>query len=187
MEARAGSGAAPIAELARHWVEAVDAELESAFTHSILAGDDALEKLAPDQARRWYEASLDLLSRFPGKRESDRCELLIKRGEAERQAGDLRFRETLLEAAHVARGIGDPDKLVRAALANNRGMQSETGVVDQGRMATLDSALRDRRSRGQLRSRAAARDSGSRAHVLRRMGSARAAQRRGTGDRATAR
>ena len=141
MEARAGSGAAPIAEVARHWLEAVDAELESAFTHSILAGDDALEKLAPDQARRWYEASLDLLCRFPGKRESDRCELLIKRGEAERQAGDLRFRATLLEAAHVARGIGDPDKLVRAALANNRGMQSETGVVDQGRMATLDSAL----------------------------------------------
>ncbi|HEV7174723.1 MAG TPA: BTAD domain-containing putative transcriptional regulator [Solirubrobacteraceae bacterium] len=141
MEARAGSGAAPIAEVARHWLEAVDAELESAFTHSILAGDDALEKLAPDQARSWYEASLDLLSRFPGERESDRCELLIKRGEAERQAGDLRFRVTLLEAAHIARGIGDPDKLVRAALANSRGMQSETGVVDQGRMATLDSAL----------------------------------------------
>ena len=30
---------------------------------------------------------------------------------------------------------------MRAALANSRGMQSETGVVDQGRMATLDSAL----------------------------------------------
>ena len=141
MEIRAGSGAAPIAEVARHWLEAVDAELEAAFTHSILAGDDALEKLAPDQARRWYEASLDLLARFPGERESDRCDLLIKRGEAERQAGDRRFRATLLEAAHIARGIGDPDRLVRAALANNRGMQSETGVVDQGRMATLDSAL----------------------------------------------
>jgi DNA-binding SARP family transcriptional activator len=141
MEARAGSGAAPIAEVARHWLEAVDAELEAAFAHSILAGDDALEKLAPDQARRWYEASLDLLARFPGPRENDRCELLIKRGEAERHAGDLQFRATLLEAAHIARGIGDHDKLVRAALANNRGMQSETGVVDQGRMATLDSAL----------------------------------------------
>jgi hypothetical protein len=141
MERVAGSGAAPIAEVARHWLEAVDAELDAAFSHSILAGDDALEKLAPDQARRWYGASLDLLARFPGERERDRCELLIKRGEAERQAAEPGFRATLLEAAHIARGIGDQDRLVRAALANSRGMQSETGVVDQARMATLDSAL----------------------------------------------
>jgi DNA-binding SARP family transcriptional activator len=141
MESRAGSGAAQTAEVARHWLEAVDAELETAFAHSILAGDDALKKLAPDQARRWYEASLDLLTRFPGQRDSDRCELLIKRGEAERQAGDSRFRATLLEAADVARAIGDDDRLVRAALANTRGMTSETGVVDHGRIAVLDAAL----------------------------------------------
>ena len=141
MESRAGSEAAPIADVARHWLEAVDTELETALAHSILAGDDALEKLAPDQARKWYEASLDLVARFPGGRQSERCELLIKRGEAERQAGDRRFRATLLEAADVARAIGDDERLVRAALANSRGMQSETGVVDQGRMSALDSAL----------------------------------------------
>ena len=141
MEGRAGSEAAPIADVARHWLEAVDAELETALAHSILAGDDALEKLAPDQARKWYEASLDLVARFPRGRQSERCELLIKRGEAERQAGDRRFRATLLEAADVARAIGDDERLVRAALANSRGMQSETGVVDQGRMSALDSAL----------------------------------------------
>jgi hypothetical protein len=141
MESRAGSEAAPIADVARHWLEAVDAELETALAHSILAGDDALEKLAPDQARKWYEASLDLLARFPGGRQSQRCGLLIKRGEAERQAGDRRFRATLLEAADVARAIGDDERLVRAALANSRGMQSETGVVDQARMSALDSAL----------------------------------------------
>jgi tetratricopeptide (TPR) repeat protein len=141
METQAGSATAPIADVARHWLEAVDAELETAFAHSILAGDDALEKLAPDQARTWYEASLNLLARFPSAREGERCELLIKRGEAERQAGDRGFRATLLEAADIARAIGDRDRLVRAALANTRGMQSETGVVDQGRMATLDAAL----------------------------------------------
>jgi tetratricopeptide (TPR) repeat protein len=81
------------------------------------------------------------VARFPQGRQSERCELLIKRGEAERQAGDRRFRATLLEAADVARAIGDDERLVRAALANSRGMQSETGVVDQGRMSALDSAL----------------------------------------------
>ncbi|MGZ4195277.1 MAG: BTAD domain-containing putative transcriptional regulator [Solirubrobacteraceae bacterium] len=141
LESRAGSGATPIADVARHWLEAVDAELETALARSILAGDDALEKLAPDQARRWYEASLDLLARSAPTRDAERCELLIKRGEAERQAGDRRFRGTLLDAADIARRIGDRERLVRAALANTRGMQSETGVVDQGRMTTLDSAL----------------------------------------------
>ena len=142
MERRADRAGGQFAELARHWVEAVDAEVETALGYSILAGDEALGKLAPDDARRWYEGSLELLARAPGPRDAQRCELLIKRGEAERQAGDRRFRETLLEAAEIARRIGDEASLVRAALGNTRGMQSRTGIVDEARIATLDSALR---------------------------------------------
>jgi DNA-binding SARP family transcriptional activator len=121
MEARADQGGRQLAELARHWAQALDSDVGKALDYSILAGDEALDKLAPDEARR--------------------CELLIKRGEAERQAGDRSFRETLLEAAGIAQRIGDEDKLVLAALGNTRGMQSETGIVDEERIATLDSAL----------------------------------------------
>lgn len=142
MEGRASWAGDQLPELARHWVEAVDADVETALGYATLAGDEALEKLAPDQARRWYESSLELLGREPGVHEARRCELLIKRGEAERQAGDRRFRETLLEAAEIAQKIGDGERLVRAALGNTRGMQSETGIIDEGRMATLDLALR---------------------------------------------
>jgi len=60
----------------------------------------------------------------------------------ERQAGERRFRETLLEAADVARSVGYDDGLVRAALGNTRGMQSETGIVDEARIATVQAALR---------------------------------------------
>ncbi len=142
MEGRARRGVASVAELARHWSEAVDADTETALRYSILAGDEALDKLAPDEARRWYESSLALLGRGSRPGDSQRCELLIKRGEAERQAGDRRFRETLLEAAEIAQEIDDGNRLVRAALGNTRGMQSETGVVDEGRIATLQAALR---------------------------------------------
>ena len=142
MERRAERGGSQLAELAGHWVEAVDFDAGRALRYSTLAGDDALVKLAPDEARRWYERALELVARGYGITDAQRCELLIKRGEAERQAGDRRFRATLLEAAEFAVRIGDKDKLVRAALANTRGMQSETGMVDQGRIATLDSALR---------------------------------------------
>ncbi len=129
------------AELATHWIQAVDPELETALEYSILAGDEALTMLAPDEARRWYENALHLLARGSPARDADRCDLLIKRGEAEHQAGDRRFRETLLEAAELAQRIGDDGALVKAALANTRGMQSETGVVDEPRIATLDRAL----------------------------------------------
>ena len=54
MERRADRAGSQFAELARHWVEAVDAEVETALRYSILAGDEALGKLAPDEARRWY-------------------------------------------------------------------------------------------------------------------------------------
>jgi hypothetical protein len=131
---------APAAELARHWIGAGPAALQQAIEASALAGDDALAKLGADEARRWYETALGLMGKAT-PRESDRCQLLIRRAQAERQAGDRRFRDTLLEAAAIAQTIGDDDLLVRAALANTRGMQSETGIVDAARLATLDAAL----------------------------------------------
>ena len=142
MEGRADRGVISVAELAAHWSEALSADTETALRYSILAGDEARDKLAPDEARRWYESSLGLLGRIRPPLDPERCELLIKRGEAERQAGDRRFRETLLEAAELAQRIDDGDKLVRAALGNTRGMQSETGIVDEERIAALRAALR---------------------------------------------
>jgi DNA-binding SARP family transcriptional activator len=140
---RSGGGRGRVAELARHWLDASNADVDTALHYSRLAGDEALETLAPDEARRWYERSLALLDSQPDAPEGQRCELLIKRGEAERQAGDQGFRETLLEAAEIARRTDDGDRLVRAALGNTRGMQSETGIVDEGRLATLEAALRE--------------------------------------------
>ncbi len=141
LQRRARAGRSPAAVVARHLIAAGDRELTEAVTYSARAGDEALEKLAPDEARRWYEVSLELLARIRAAEDAREGGLLVKRGEAERQAGDRRFRETLLEAAAIARRIGDDAGLIRAALANTRGMQSETGVVDKERIATLDAAL----------------------------------------------
>ncbi len=142
LQRRARAGRSPAAVVARHLIAAGDLGLPDALAYAARAGDEALEKLAPDDARRWYEVSLELLTRIRASDDAQECGLLVKRGEAERQAGDPRFRETLLEAAAIAQRIGDDAGLVRAALANTRGMQSETGVVDQERIATLDAALR---------------------------------------------
>ena len=184
---RAQSGRSPAAAVARHLIAAGDSGLPDALTYAARAGDEALEKLAPDEARRWYQVSLELLTRIRASEDARECGLLVKRGEAERQAGDQRFRETLLGAAAIALRIGDESGLVRAALANTRGMQSE----DRGRRSRADRDAgrgpADRRARGRHGPRAAVGDAGGRAHVLGRVGASRVAQRRGARDGAAAR
>jgi len=142
LESRLDEDRASAAEVARHWLAAGESEHGQALRYAARAGDEALAKLAPDEARRWYEVSLGLLGRQREPGEAERCDLLVRRGLAERQAGDRRFRETLLEAAQIAQRIGAQPELVRAALANTRGMQSETGIVDEARIAALEAALR---------------------------------------------
>lgn len=141
LERRLAGGPVSVAELARHAVAGVGTDVDKALSYADLAGQEALAKLAPDEARRWYDVALELAARRREPREDERCSLLICRGEAERLAGVPAFRETLLEAAGIARRTGDDAALVRAALLNTRGMQSETGVVDTERIAMLEAAL----------------------------------------------
>ena len=142
LEPRLDSGRVSAAEVAAHWLVAAGAsESDKPLRFAVLAGDQAVAKLAPDEARRWYEIALERLGAQGDASSDERCELLIKRGAAERQAGHPGFRETLLEAAAIARAADNPDALVRAALANTRGLQSATGTVDLERVATLEVAL----------------------------------------------
>jgi predicted ATPase/class 3 adenylate cyclase len=131
--------------LAHHWVRASAAAADTAraVEYATRAGDRALDQLAHDEAAAYYRQALELLdaaARPDG--EARRCELLIALGESQRRAGDAAYRETLLDAARLARQQGDSDALARAALANSRsGSYSWTGVVDAERVAALDSAL----------------------------------------------
>jgi tetratricopeptide (TPR) repeat protein len=84
---------------------------------------------------------LELLGHHASSDERLRAELLIELGTAQRLAGDVAHRETLLDAAHLAERLGDTEQLVRAALANNRGTLSSVGAVDAERVAVLEAAL----------------------------------------------
>ena len=57
-------------------------------------------------------------------------DLAIGLGTAQRQTGDPSFRQSLLDAAHQAIAADDTERLVAAALANNRGMHSSGNGVD---------------------------------------------------------
>ncbi len=130
------------AELAHHWSAAVQpADATKAIHYAELAGERALEHLAPDDALRWFTRALDLLENSAEDDPRLRAELLLSRGEAQRQSGIGAHRETLLEAAHLADRIDAVDLLVRAALANNQGGNSTTGTTDDERLAVIDRAI----------------------------------------------
>ena len=68
-------------------------------------------------------------------------DLAIGLGVAQRQTGDPKFRETLLGAARRAADFGDTDRLVAAALANDRGTFSTVNVIDAAKVEILEMAL----------------------------------------------
>ena len=131
--------------LAHHWARASApaAETRKAVAYARRAGDRALAQLAHDEAVAYYRQALELLdtsSAPPG--EAQRIELLIALGEAQRRAGDIGHRETLLTAADLARSRGDADALARAALANSPGSKPAAfGSTDTERVQALEAAV----------------------------------------------
>jgi pentatricopeptide repeat protein len=97
--------------------------------------------LAPDDAVVWFTQALDLLEQRSRTDPGLRCDLLIGLGTAQRQDGDPGHRETLLEAAALARELPDANRLASAALANNPGRFSVQGASDPERLESLEAAI----------------------------------------------
>jgi hypothetical protein len=111
---------------------------ERALRYAELAGRHALGEIDPEAALRWLGQALEL---HGPSQDARRCSLLIGLGVAQRKHGDAAFRETLLEAARLARHLDEPKLLVRAAVENTRGFVSDAGDVDTERVAMLEAAL----------------------------------------------
>ena len=137
-------GSAPesrAAELAHHFLAATKSvDVAKAVTYCKMAGDQALAQVASADAVGWFVQALDLYPQLPAD-ERLHCDLLIGLGTAQIRTGDPAHRQTLLDAAAIAQAMGDRDRLVAAALANNRGGVGETGKVDNDRVAVLEAAL----------------------------------------------
>jgi len=118
-----------LGELAGHWARRSSAPTPPRrSTTPGRAAERALAQLAPDEAARWYRQALELHDQAPGGERSERCELLIGLGEAQRQVGNPEHRQTLLDAAGLAQELDDADRLGCAVLANNRGWTSQVAA-----------------------------------------------------------
>jgi class 3 adenylate cyclase/tetratricopeptide (TPR) repeat protein len=134
-----------VTALAYHFAQAAaDGDGAKGVEYASRAADEAVERLAHDQAVFFYQQALDLLDALAPTSEprvAQRCELLIRLGDAQRRAGDPAYRPTLLQAAQLAQDLNDTGRLVHAALANDRGWISAQGAVDVERVAVLEAAL----------------------------------------------
>jgi tetratricopeptide (TPR) repeat protein len=142
LEAVCGDRPGPrIGALARHWFEAQPLDVARAISYAHRAGDAALAGLAPEVALRFYVQAITLMTDHGVADEMLSIDLAIGLGTAQRQTGDPACRETLLDAARRAAAIDDTDRLVVAALANDRGWYSVSGAVDEDKVALLELAL----------------------------------------------
>ncbi len=131
-----------VGELARHWFHAAQPiDRPKAIGYSRQAGDAALAALAPADALRYFVQALELSDQSKDLAPELMIDLAIGLGTAQRQTGNPAFRETLLDAARTAATLGDTERLVAAALANDRGWYSSVGVIDAEKVAILELAL----------------------------------------------
>ena len=132
---------ARVSELARHWIAATQPiDLHKAIEYSRQAGDAALSALAPADALRHYAQALELYPQVEDPDPAIGIDLAIGLGTAQRQTGDAAFRDTLLGASRRAADLGDTERLVAAALANDRGWFSVSGTIDTEKVEILEAA-----------------------------------------------
>ena len=107
-----------LVELAHHFFLAIpEAEAERAVEYAHRAAEVAIDRLAFEEAARLYGTALDALKLAREPHDDLRCELLLGEGDAQARAGDMEAaKETFLTAADLARALGRPEKLSRAAL-----------------------------------------------------------------------
>jgi hypothetical protein len=132
-----------LAELAHHYAQAgSSSDLDKAINYGTRAGEHAISQLAYEQAAAHFRHTVQLIAAaHPAPLQRRRCDLIIAQGEAEREAGDPAYRQTLLDGARLAQQLEDSDRLARAALANNRGIPGSGRGVDRDRVSVLHAAL----------------------------------------------
>jgi class 3 adenylate cyclase len=129
-------------ELAHHWFSATQPiDLTKAIDYARQAGDAALAALAPADALRYYSQGIDLYRQVDDTDPLLGLDLAIGLGTAQRQSGDAGYRDTLIEAAYRASELGDNDRLVAAALANDRGVFTSALAIDTEKVEVLEKAL----------------------------------------------
>jgi len=147
---------ANLAEVAHHFFEGADeGHADKAVAYACRAAEHAMSLLAFEEAARLYTMALGSLRVAKPTDQTLRCDVMLQLGHAQALSGDHRTsKRTFLEAADLARRLGAPQLLARAALGyGGRFVLSRAGddphlvplLRDSiAEVGTSDSALRAR-------------------------------------------
>jgi class 3 adenylate cyclase/tetratricopeptide (TPR) repeat protein len=130
-----------LAELAFHFGEAADTDLDRAIEYARRAGEAATNLHSYEEAAGHFERALDWLD--ASGRDDPRllCELLIGLSTVQvRSIGQDTARETIRTALGPARTVGDPDLFTRVVLAF-AGRYGIPGTADPDVVSLIDEAL----------------------------------------------
>jgi tetratricopeptide (TPR) repeat protein len=128
-------------QLARHFTRAAPvAGAARAIDFALAAGRRADRLLAWEEAAQHYRGALRARQPASGTRDRTGAELLLALGASEERAGLPGARESFADARSVARELGDPVLLARAALGA-AGPWSTLGREDPAVVAMLEEAL----------------------------------------------
>lgn len=142
LEAGGGDDPGAVAELAHHSSLSAHADGgAAAVRYCTRAGDAAIASLAFEEAALWYGRALEGLVLTTPVDERRRYDLLVALGEALFRAGDLpSAREVYSAAVTVAKAMGGPDLVARAALGF-AGMYESAQFADESTTRVLEDAL----------------------------------------------
>jgi DNA-binding SARP family transcriptional activator len=130
-----------LAQLAHHFALAAPVDQpERAVDFALAAGRRADRLLAWEEAAGHYQAALAARELAGATGDRLHCELLLALGASQERAGVADMRATFRAAAEIARSLGDPALLGRAALGH-AGQWSQLGRVEEDVAALLQEAL----------------------------------------------
>jgi tetratricopeptide (TPR) repeat protein len=141
IEAMAGANLeSRLAELAHHFSNGRPGDRPRAFDYSVRAGRHALGRLLYADALEHFSRALDLAEE---EDDQPRLALLLELGDAAVRAGEWpRATEAFTAAAELARRLGRPEELARAALGLGAGLGGfEVRLFDQRQIDMLEEAL----------------------------------------------
>ena len=128
--------------LAHHWMAAGEAgDADKALRYAMRAGDRNMALPAYAEAVGFYQMALEALSRCEQADETQRCELLLMLGEAQKKAGKYaQALDTLEHAAHRAQSLGLTEALAQAALEAEQ-VTFYSGLPPESAVRLLKAAL----------------------------------------------
>lgn len=128
-------------DLARHLqLAGIAADPSRAAHYSMLAGRQALAQHASDEALALLQASMDWMANGMASIDDEtRCDLLLDFGDAQARTGDPGYHQTLRDAARLAEGLGDGERMARAIKATSRALPTARPPTSE--IALIERAL----------------------------------------------